>query len=213
MKKIILILVFIFMYSFSYSFSNDPKLLYHRMGLEDKITYSTFERAIIGFKKIPKKNGDVITIIDYTKPSTQKRFYVLDLKREKILYETLVSHGKNSGINETVAFSDTPNSYQSTLGFFLTDKTYSGEFGYSLKLKGLEPGINANTEARKIVIHGASYVSEDFIKKNGFLGRTLGCPALPQKDTNRIIEIIKDGTVLFVSGDDPEYIFNTSFLR
>ena len=95
----------------------------------------------------------------------------------------------------------------------MTDTTYSGEFGYSLRLKGLEPGINSNTEKRKIVIHGAEYVSYDFIKKNGFLGRTLGCPALPKEYTGPIIETIKNGTVLFVIGNDQEYLKNSPILK
>lgn len=213
MKKLYFILFFMTIYVTNFSLNNQYYDLYSNFKLKDKMSYSTFEKALIGYNKIPKKNKDIIAIIDYTKPATEKRFFVLDLKNKKILYETLVSHGKNSGINQTIAFSNVPNSYQSTLGFFLTDATYSGEFGYSLKLIGLEEGINSNTEARKIVIHGAEYVSNDFIKKNGFLGRTLGCPALPKELTEPIIEKIKNGTVLFVTGNDQEYVKNSPILK
>lgn len=213
MRKLYIILIFITVYVSNFSLNNKYIGLYNSMNLKEKISYSIFEKALTGYDKIPKKNKDIIAIIDYTKPATEKRFYVLDLKNRKILYETLVSHGKNSGINQTIAFSNIPNSYQSTLGFFLTDTTYSGEFGYSLRLIGLEPGINSNTEKRKIVIHGAEYVSYDFIKKNGFLGRTLGCPALPKEYTGPIIETIKNGTVLFVIGNDQEYLKNSTILK
>lgn len=213
MRKLYIILIFVTVYVSNFSLNNRYIDLYNSMYLKEKISYSIFEKALTGYDKIPKKNKDIIVIIDYTKPATEKRFYVLDLKNKKVLYETLVSHGKNSGINQTIAFSNTPNSYQSTLGFFLTDTTYSGEFGYSLRLKGLEPGINSNTEKRKIVIHGAEYVSYDFIKKNGFLGRTLGCPALPKEYTGPIIETIKNGTVLFVIGNDQEYLKNSPILK
>lgn len=213
MRKLYIILIFVTVYVSNFSLNNRYIDLYNSMYLKEKISYSTFEKALTGYDKISKKNKDIIVIIDYTKPATEKRFYVLDLKNKKVLYETLVSHGKNSGINQTIAFSNTPNSYQSTLGFFLTDTTYSGEFGYSLRLKGLEPGINSNTEKRKIVIHGAEYVSYDFIKKNGFLGRTLGCPALPKEYTGPIIETIKNGTVLFVIGNDQEYLKNSPILK
>lgn len=213
MKKLYFVLFFITIYVTNFSLNNQYYDLYNNIKLKDKMSYSTFEKALTGYNKIPKKNKDIIAIIDYTKPSTEKRFYVLDLKNKRILYETLVSHGKNSGINQTIAFSNVPNSYQSTLGFFLTDVTYSGEFGYSLKLIGLEEGINSNTQARKIVIHGAEYVSNDFIKKNGFLGRTLGCPALPKELTEPIIEKIKNGTVLFVIGNDQEYLKNSTILK
>lgn len=213
MRKLYIILIFVTVYVSNFSLNNRYIDLYNSMYLKEKISYSIFEKALTGYDKISKKNKDIIVIIDYTKPATEKRFYVLDLKNKKVLYETLVSHGKNSGINQTIAFSNTPNSYQSTLGFFLTDTTYSGEFGYSLRLKGLEPGINSNTEKRKIVIHGAEYVSYDFIKKNGFLGRTLGCPALPKEYTGPIIETIKNGTVLFVIGNDQEYLKNSLILK
>ncbi|MBP6063369.1 MAG: murein L,D-transpeptidase catalytic domain family protein [Fusobacteriaceae bacterium] len=213
MRKLYIILIFVTVYVSNFSLNNRYIDLYNSMYLKEKISYSIFEKALTGYDKISKKNKDIIVIIDYTKPATEKRFYVLDLKNKKVLYETLVSHGKNSGINQTIAFSNTPNSYQSTLGFFLTDTTYSGEFGYSLRLKGLEPGINSNTEKRKIVIHGAEYVSYDFIKKNGFLGRTLGCPALPKEYTGPIIETIKNGTVLFVIGNDQEYLKNSPILK
>lgn len=213
MRKLYIILIFVTVYVSNFSLNNRYIDLYNSMYLKEKISYSIFEKALTGYDKISKKNKDIIVIIDYTKPATEKRFYVLDLKNKKVLYETLVSHGKNSGINQTIAFSNTPNSYQSTLGFFLTDTTYSGEFGYSLRLKGLEPGINSNTEKRKIVIHGAEYVSYDFIKKNGFLGRTLGCPALPKEYTGPIIETIKNGTVLFVIGNDQEYLKNSHILK
>jgi hypothetical protein len=137
-------------------------------------------------------------IFDVTKPSTEKRFYVLDLKGKKLLYHCLAAHGKGSGENNANLFSNTPNSMKTAPGFYLTLSTYSGKHGYSLKLRGLEKGINDNAEKRAIVIHGADYVSDDFIKVHGRIGRSWGCPALPVGLSKEIIDCIKDGTLLYI---------------
>lgn len=206
MKKIYVMLIILILNTTVFSMISNPMSLYQNMRLDGKIKYEIFEEALTGYNKIKnKKNKDVIAIIDYTKPSTEKRFFVLDLKNQKVLFETLVAHGKNSGTFQTISFSNIPNSYQTALGFFLTDTTYNGDFGYSLKLLGLEEGFNSNADRRKIVIHGASYVSESFIKQFGFLGRTLGCPAVPVEYSQKIIDTIKNGTVVFVIGNDQNY--------
>lgn len=197
---------------FSNLFSKDTKAIYSQMKLEDKIGFETFSQALKGYNKISNKKNNLITIIDYTKPSTDERFFVLDLKQRKIVFQSLVSHGKNSGQNETISFSNSPNSYKSSIGFFITGNTYHGDYGYSLKLKGLEEGINSNAENRNIVIHGADYVSKNFIDQHGFLGRSLGCPALPLELNSKIIETIKNGTVLFVIGSDYKYSSKTKFI-
>lgn len=212
MKKIGLIIFMLFSL-ISYSSVNNLSGLYEELNLMDKIEYNIFLKAMKGYERISDRNSNKLVIIDYTKPSVEKRFYVLDLDKKKILYESLVSHSKNTGVNEAIVFSDIPNSYQSSIGFFLTGSTYSGDFGYSLRLKGLENGINSNAERRKIVIHGASYVSEEFIEQNGFLGRTLGCPALPLNNVTNIIDTIKDGVVIFVAGNDGNYIEKSHFFN
>lgn len=205
MRKVIYLIILIMLPTLAFSNVSIRKK-YSSLKLEGKIEYKNFEKAMQGYNKISdKKNDGLIAIIDYTKPSIEERFFLIDLKKNQILYNTLVAHGKNSGKNEAVTFSNTPNSYKSSLGFFLTENTYNGEFGYSLRLKGLEEGINSNAFERNIVIHGADYVSRDFINQFGFLGRTKGCPALPPEISSDIIDKIQGGTVVFVVGNDHHY--------
>ncbi|MGL4402237.1 MAG: murein L,D-transpeptidase catalytic domain family protein [Fusobacteriaceae bacterium] len=212
MRKIIYLIILIILPTLAFSNISIRKK-YRSIKLEGKMDYKNFEKAIQGYNKInDKKNDNLIAIIDYTKPSIEERFFLIDLKKNQILYKTLVAHGKNSGKNETITFSNTPNSYKSSLGFFLTENSYNGEFGYSLRLKGLEEGINSNAFERNIVIHGADYVSENFIKQFGFLGRTKGCPALPTEMTSEIINRIQGGTVVFVIGNDHHYANSSPLL-
>ncbi len=196
------LLSFLFFIITSFSFSLTSSELYQNMNLTNKISYDTFTKALIGYNQIKVKKEGLIVIIDYNKPSVEKRFYVLDLYKQKILYETLVSHGKNSGKNRTLVFSNNRHSYQSQLGFFKTLSSYRGQYGFSLRLRGLQKGINSNAESRSIVIHGADYVSESFIKRHGFLGRTRGCPAIPTKFIKKIIPLIDEGVVLFIDGNN-----------
>ena len=198
-KKLI---VFLFLIIASFSFSLTATELYQNMNLTNKISHDTFIKALIGYNQIKVKKEGIIIIIDYNKPSVEKRFYVLDLYKQKILYETLVSHGKNSGKNRTLVFSNNKHSYQSQLGFFKTLSSYQGQYGFSLRLRGLQKGINSNAESRAIVIHGADSVSESFIKRHGFLGRTRGCPAIPLELINEIIPLIDEGVVLFIDGNN-----------
>jgi len=159
------------------------------------------------------KDESLITIIDFSKPSTEERLFVIDLTDKKILYSSLVAHGKNSGWNIPDKFSNISGSLMSSLGFFLTSDTYFGKHGYSLRLKGLESPFNDKAEDRAIVIHKARYVSRDFIKKYGRLGRSWGCPALPVKSARTIIDEIKSGTCLFIYAEDDEYLSNSKFLN
>jgi hypothetical protein len=194
--------------------SSDIHSLYNDCGLNDILSYNVFELAVSGQRKIIGiQNDKIITIIDYSKPSSSKRLFVIDLANRKIKYKTLVAHGKNSGENKAGIFSNDSGSLKSCLGFFLTNETYNGENGYSLMLDGLEPGINDNARMRSIVIHGASYVSEEFIKKYGRLGRSWGCPALPQDLSKQIIDFISKGSCLFIYGDDPEYFANSKIVN
>ena len=180
--------------------------------IEQKIDYSIFQKAYLGYVQISHKNPGVLIIIDYTKPSNEERFYVLDLNKKKLVYSTRVAHSKNSGLEIPLEFSDDPNSYQSSLGFFVTLGEYNGAYGYSLRLKGLEENINANAEDRAIVIHGGDIVEDEYIKKFGFAGRSLGCPVLPNSLTREIIDFIKHGRVLFIYGNDEEYIDESTYL-
>lgn len=173
------------------------------------LSKSAFELAQNGFLKIEKQglleNDSVISIIDFSQPSDKKRLYVLDIKNYKLLYNTLVAHGRNSGKLWAQSFSNRPSSYKSSLGFYITGETYKGSNGYSLKLEGLEKGFNNNAARRAIVLHGAGYVSNSYIQDQGFIGRSEGCPAVPQKYAKEIINTIKDGSCLFIYHPDKLY--------
>jgi len=183
----------------------DVKSVYDSLNIKDKIDYSIFQKAYLGYVQIQNKNPGVLIIIDYTKPSNEERFYVLDLNKKKLVYSTRVAHSKNSGLEIPLEFSDDPNSYQSSLGFFVTLGEYNGAYGYSLRLKGLEENVNANAEDRAIV-------EDEYIKKFGFAGRSLGCPVLPYSLTRQIIDFIKHGRVLFIYGNDEQYIDDSLYL-
>ncbi len=202
--------------STSYAFTPnefDLKDLYAKINLKEKVSFQIFENAIEGYRKIKeKKKTNILTIIDYTKPSTEQRFFVLDIENKKLLYETYVSHGMKTGDVFAEKFSNNINSHKSSVGFFLTDETYVGSKGYSLRLEGLEKGINDNARKRSIVIHAAYYADPDYIKANGRLGRSWGCPALPEDLTPDIIDTIKNGSVLFVNGNDLNYIKKSKFI-
>jgi hypothetical protein len=182
--------------------------------LEKVMSYELFNSTVQGQKMIENlKKKDIVTIIDYSKPSNEKRFFVIDLKKKQLLYMCLVAHGKNSGDVIAKSFSNRQNSYKSSLGFFLASETYYGDHGYSLRLDGLEKGINDNARGRDLVIHGASYVSEEFIRKYGRLGLSWGCPALPPDISKEIIDKISDGSCVYINGDDTYYKENSVFLN
>lgn len=182
----------------------------HRLWLDCKlnniISFDVFNEAILGYHQIDNiKKKNIITIIDFSKPSTEKRFFVIDLQNKTLLYRCFVAHGKNSGENYAKSFSNQQSSLESCLGLFLTAETYNGKHGYSLRLDGLEKGINDNSRVREIVIHGADYVSQEFIDKYGRLGRSWGCPALPVEISKEVIDKISGGSCLFIYGDDKSY--------
>jgi hypothetical protein len=190
----------------------------HQLWLECKlnniVSYNAFNEVILGSRQISNiKKKNIITIIDFSKPSTEKRFFVIDIQNKQLLYKCFVAHGKNSGENYAKNFSNQPASLESSLGFFLTGETYFGKHGYSLRLDGLEKGINDNSRAREIVIHGADYVSQQFIDKYGRLGRSWGCPALSIDVAKEVIDKISDGSCLFIYSDDMAYKKNSKFLN
>ncbi len=147
-----------------------------------------------------------LTIIDYSQPSTAKRLWVLDLEARRLLFHELVAHGSGTGENRAVRFSNALGSRQTSLGLFLTAETYDGENGYSLRLDGLDPGFNDQARARAIVMHGAPYVSREFGKREGRLGRSWGCPALTLEAARKIIDTIRGGSLVFAYGPDPDWL-------
>jgi len=142
----------------------------------------------------------LLTVIDYSLPSTEPRLWVLDLDRARILYKELVAHGRESGDNIPGAFSNEPGSLMSSLGLFVTDEAYVGKNGYSLRLRGLDPGINDNAYDRAIVMHGAAYVNRSVAETLGRLGRSLGCPAVRLEVARKLIDTIKGGTAMYAYG-------------
>lgn len=165
--------------------------------------------ALAGYEILVKDKSisrpDIITIIDFSLQSDRERLWVIDLKQGKVLFHCLVSHGRNSGELKANNFSNIPGSYESSPGFYATGETYIGKHGLSLTLDGLESGINDKARARAIVIHGADYVSDEFIRNHGRLGRSLGCPAVPVELSEDIIKAIKGGSCLFIYAPQPGY--------
>jgi len=192
------------------------ELLYQRLS-EPDLPLTAFQSSIEVYRRLAEEgqitNDRVITIIDFTKPSSQERLFVIDLVGEKIIFKSLVAHGKNSGENYATSFSNNPDSHQSSLGYYLTDKSYVGRHGYSLLLDGLEKGINDNARKRAVVIHGAEYVSQRYIVSNDRLGRSFGCPALPEETASEIIDTIQEKSLLFIYSTDRNYCKNSSFFN
>jgi len=157
---------------------------------------------------------DLLTVIDYSLPSTEPRLWVLDLEREEVLFHELVAHGSGTGENHATRFSNVVDSRQTSLGLFLTGGTYEGGNGYSLKLKGLDEGINDRAEQRYIVMHGAPYVSAENARRQGRLGRSWGCPALSLESARSVIDTVKGGSFIFsYSAADPTFLRASSSLQ
>lgn len=155
---------------------------------------------------------DVLALIDYSRPSTEPRLWVFDLENNLLLFEELVAHGKNSGGDTPVRFSNRPGSLMSSLGVFVTANTYYGKHGYSLRLKGLEEGVNDNSMERAIVMHAASYVDPEVARRLGRLGRSWGCPAVRPEVSRQLIDAVKDGALLFAYYPDDRWLSTSRFL-
>jgi hypothetical protein len=171
---------------------------------------SVFQKAVTGYinlklaNKLPQ-NSSVITVVDFTKPSRQKRMWIIDVLTKQLLLNTWVAHGQGSGDDMASKFSDNDESHQSSLGFYLTDDVYMGKHGRSLHLDGLDEGFNSSARARAIVLHAADYVSQSAIDKMGRLGRSFGCPAVSPEISNEVINTIKGKNILFINGNDSNY--------
>jgi hypothetical protein len=192
--------------------------LYSKLDLSNKgISKEAFIYALKGFEKLSEKgklNSDsILTIIDFTRSSREKRLVVIDLKTDEVVYNSVVAHGRNTGKEYARSFSNQPKSHKSSLGFYITQETYMGAHGLSLKLDGCEAGINDRARERAIVMHPATYAQETVIRKTGFLGRSYGCPALPPQASKTIIAKIKNGNCLFVYYPDKKYLEKSTLLN
>lgn len=192
--------------------------LYNVMDLKSYgLSMPAFEYALKGYKYLVEKGkimkNEVLSICDFSQSSRQKRFYVIDMAEKKVLINTFVAHGHNSGGEFAKSFSNSPESHKSSLGFYVTSNTYYGSHGLSLKIEGLEKNINDKADKRNIVIHGSNYVGEDYLSRAAMNGRSYGCPALPAGETEEVIETIKDGTCLFIYHPTKSYITKSKVLN
>ena len=184
--------------------------LYSYMNLQETgLRFEVFDKALAGYYNMKRKgqvsDKPVITIIDFTKSSNEKRLWVVDIEKKEILFNTYVSHGRNSGQEYAENFSNDNESYMSSIGFYVTDNTYYGKHGLSLRLEGLDEGFNTNARDRCIVMHGAEYATEGFIEQAGRLGRSLGCPAIPMEQHDEIINAVKGGTAIYAHAASDAY--------
>lgn len=164
-------------------------------------SFDCFNLALYGFHLLKEKGliqKNILTLVDFSLSSNSKRLWVIDLDKKIILFQTLVAHGRNTGEEFAQVFSNQAESFKSSVGFYATGEIYDGKHGMSLKLDGLERGLNDKARERAVVMHGADYVSESFIKQNKRLGRSQGCPALPVEMNAKIINVIKNKSCLFI---------------
>ena len=185
---------------------------------ESGLCKKVFEKAMVGYYNVKALNDSrlkepILSIIDYTQKSTDKRLWVIDLISGRLLYNTLVAHGKNSGDQYAEHFSNELSSNMSSIGFFITGEIYNGKHGESMALDGLDKGFNDHVRQRSVVMHAADYVTEDFIDKIGRIGRSQGCPAVPPKFAGPIISTIANGSCLFVYYPDENYQRSTNLLN
>jgi hypothetical protein len=179
------------------------------------ISPAALKVGLIAYQKARQEgldNKEILTIIDYSKPSAERRLWVIDLKTGNVLFNTWVAHGKNSGANNATLFSNSPQSLKSSIGVYLTDEVYSGHHGSSLRVQGLEPGFNDNALKRNVVFHGAAYVGEDIAKNKGMLGRSWGCMAVAFNTIRPLVNAIKDHTLVVAYYPDNNWLHHSLFL-
>ena len=200
------------------SFDAEIELIYDSLQLKKRgLKKEAFVYAYKGYKKLEEdgkldKEG-LITICDLSQSSKRKRLYLIDLNECKLLLNTYVAHGKNSGGEYAKKFSNKPESRQSSLGFYRTKKTYYGGHGLALTLSGLEPGFNDKAERRKIVLHGSLYIGDNYKRWGKYMGRSFGCPAVPMKQSKTLINTIKDGSCLFIYHPSKNYLSGSKILN
>jgi hypothetical protein len=192
--------------------------MYDKMDLESYgLSRTAFLHAFRGYENLVRSQKvgreNILTICDLSRSSAEKRLFIIDVTEEKLIVHTYVAHGKNSGGEFATRFSNTPESLQSSLGFFVTDQTYTGKHGLSLRLKGVDGRFNDKAYERTIVIHGASYVNEGRLGNGGYMGRSWGCPAVSQEESSQIIQTIKNGTCFFIYYPSQDYLENSKILN
>ena len=202
----------------NYSADNAVDLLYDSLKLEKfGLKKEAFVYAYTGYANLLEKGElnkeGIITICDFSQSSKKKRLYLIDLNEFKLLLNTYVAHGRNSGGEFAKRFSNKPESLQSSLGFYKTKKTYYGEHGLALTIAGLEKGINDKAERRKIVVHGSNYIGENYLRFSKYMGRSFGCPAIPKKYTKTLINTIKNGSCLFIYHPNKNYLAGSKILN
>jgi hypothetical protein len=192
--------------------------IYNELSLQEKgLSQDAFEYAYRGYRKLLDKQmikqPGYLTICDFSQSSNNKRLYLIDLNNNELMVHTYVAHGRNSGAEFATRFSNKPSSLQSSLGFYVTEDTYFGEHGLSLKINGVEPGYNNNALRRAIVVHGADYIGERWLNNSDYMGRSYGCPAIPSEDRDTIINTIKNGTCLFIYHPSASYLRGSKLLN
>lgn len=182
-------------------------------GLEREVFFNAYRGYQFLQNKGSLKKTNLLTICDYSQSSNNKRLYVVDLFNSRLLFNTFVSHGRNSGNEFATSFSNHDNSNKSSLGFLITEGAYNGKAGYSMRFNGMEPGINDHVKSRSIVLHGSRFVNEGIMNERGTIGKSLGCPAVPYGVHLRIINAIKGGSCFFINHPDQWYSHNSNILN
>ena len=195
----------------------EAQLLTDSLGLDKKgLSVKALEYALKGYNYMRSKgllDKNILSICDFSQSSKNKRLYIIDVENMKLVLNTYVAHGKNSGAEFARNFSNKPESLMSSLGFYVTKSTYKGGHGLSLRIQGLEKGYNDKADFRNIVVHGSEYVGPDFLRYNACCGRSFGCPAIPSAETPLVINTIKDGSCLFIYHPSKDYLKNSRMIN
>lgn len=196
---------------------HEPVEIARNLSEKLNINSKAFLLAIKGYEKLKQlgkiSNQRYLTIADMSMASSDPRLYIIDMEKQELILKTFVAHGRNSGLLFAKQFSNRLGSFQSSLGFYITGRPYRGKHGQSLVLKGMESGINDKAEERAIVLHGADYANQGFVKQQGYLGRSLGCPAVPNNQVEAIIHAIQGASCLFVYAPDNNYLKKSSLIN
>lgn len=214
------VLLFLTLFSFHFSYSGNKeenfyKSFYNKLNTPD-ISYIAFINGVKGYNKICdslKTKFNYLCIADFEKPSTEKRFYIINMTDTSVYHIDYVAHGKNSGVLYAESFSNLPQSNQSSLGFYLVAEPYIGKHGYSLRLDGIEKGFNDNARKRAVVMHAAEYAEPEFINQTGRLGRSQGCPAMPSEGFKKVASTIKEKSLLFIYYPNATYVTSSVWLK